>query len=187
MKPTKAQLILHPDRIRIIQLFASGAQLTSQQISSALSDIAPATLYRHISKLANAGILKVVEERAVRGALEKTYALPEGAANLSGQDVANVTPEEHMRYFVVFITSLLGDFARYLERDKIDLEGDGVGYRQVGLYLSDEEFQQMVKALNDVIKPLLTNQPRSDRRLHQFSTIIMPASDIPPMENSESS
>lgn len=82
---------------------------------------------------------------------------------------------------------MLGDFARYLEGDKIDPEGDGVGYRQVGLYLSDEEFQQMVKVLNDVIKPLLNNQPRSDRRLRQFSTIIMPASDIPPVENSESS
>ncbi len=186
MKSSKAQLILHPIRMRIIQTLIGGQQLTVQQMAEALPDVPQASLYRHLNKLAKVGILTVVAEHPVRGAVEKVYALPEQAASLEASDLANASRDEHMQYFTTFVASLMGDFARYLQGDTVDLLADGVGYRQVALYLNDEEFQQLVVDLNAVVKPLRANRPRSDRRRRLLSTIVIPAVEVSPDPNQPS-
>lgn len=179
MKPlqSKVDLILHPIRLRIIQAFIGNRRLTPQQIAQELPDTAQATLYRHINKLARAGILMVVEERQIRGALEKVYMLRESATNLTEVDFANISRDDHLHFFTTFVATLLNDFAHYLERDTIDLHADGVGYRQVGLYLSDEEFLQMSIALNQALLPFLSYQPAPNRRRRVLTTIVMPNND----------
>ena len=177
VKSAKADLILHPVRLQVLQTFLGGVQLTTGQIAEALPDIAIATLYRHVEKLTKADILTVVAERPIRGTVEKVYALQEVRANLSPTDLANTSREDHLQYFTIFVASLLGDYTRYLERDEIDLLADGVGYRQAAMYLNDEEFQEMVAALQGVLKPFLELKPRSDRRRRLLSTILMPAGD----------
>ncbi|MBE9042206.1 helix-turn-helix domain-containing protein [Oscillatoriales cyanobacterium LEGE 11467] len=177
MKSAKAELLLHPVRLRVLQTLLGGVQLTTGQIAEALPDIAIATLYRQIEKLARADILTVVAERPIRGTVEKVYALQEIQANLSPRDLANVSREDHLHYFTIFVASLLGDYARYLERDEIDLLEDGVGYRQAAMYLSDEEFKEVVAALQGVLQPFLELKPTPDRHRRLLSTILIPVGD----------
>jgi hypothetical protein len=174
---TRADLILHPIRLRIIQQFACSTNLTAQAIGAALPDVPPATLYRHLNRLARGGVLAVVERRQVRGTTEKVYALPAGGANLTPADLEGASSEDHLRYFTVFVATLLGDFARYLGRGSVDFVADGVGYRQVPLYLSDAEFVQMAQAINLAISPLLANGPGAGRTRRMLSSIVMPAED----------
>src|SRR5437899_614102 len=131
MKETKADLLLHPIRLRIIQAFVPPKRLTAQAIGAMLPDVPPATLYRHLNTLTRGGVLAVVERRQVRGTTEKVYALLAGGTHLSPSDLAAASKEDHLRYFTTFVATLLGDFARYLERDHADFVADGVGYRQV--------------------------------------------------------
>lgn len=175
MSESKAELILHPIRLRIIQTLIGGVERTAQQIGELLPDVAQATLYRHINKLAAAGLLVVVAERQARGAIEKVYALSEQAANLSPEEIARLSADDHMRYFTTFVATLLQDFARYLQTDRIDLRADGVGYRQVALYLDDQEFLELAAAVNAAILPALANQPAPGRHRRLFSTIVMPS------------
>ena len=174
MKESKADLLLHPVRLRIIQTFVPAKRLTTQAIGLALPDVPPATLYRHLNKLTKGGLLAVVERRQVRGTTEKTYALLAGAAELTPDDLAGAGKDDHMRYFTTFVATLLGDFARYLERDRVDMVADGVGYRQVPFYLTDEEFLRMVGALNAALIPFLTLGPGPGRRRRVLSTILIP-------------
>ena len=176
MNPTAAELILNPIRMQIIQAMM-GRRMTARQLGEALPDVAQATLYRHLRKLSSAGLLIVVEERPVRGTVEKVYSVLDNAASLTSADVAHASKEDHMRYFGVFVASLLGEFRRYLERETIDFEADGVGYRFVALNLSDEEFQRLVAARNATLLPALANQPGPGRRRHLFASIVMPAAD----------
>jgi len=173
MPSSTADLILHPIRLRIIQAVV-GRSLTPKEIGSALSDVPQATLYRHVNKLADAGILHVVEERPVRGTVERVYALAEGAADLGGRDLADVSKDEHMRYFATFVSTLLNDFGRYLETSDLDFEADGVGYRQAPLYLSDEEFAKLIATLTREIEPLLAQGPAPGRRRRILSTVVIP-------------
>lgn len=180
VRPAKADLLLHPVRMRILQTFLGGIQgrrMTTQQIAEALDDVPQATLYRHLNKLAAGRVLVVVEERQVRGGVERVYELPPHAAQISTAELAQMTREDHLRSFTMFVSSLLGNFGRYLERERIDFVRDGVGYREVALYLNDEEFFRVTAAMNQALLPALGNQPAPGRTRRLFSSVVMPLPD----------
>jgi DNA-binding transcriptional ArsR family regulator len=170
----KADLILHPIRLRILQEFIGDRHFSPRQLCEILSDVPQATLYRHFKKLTQAGILIVVAERSVRGTVEKFYSLQEQEAELSPQDLAVLSREDHQRYFIAFIATLLTDFEQYLQREEIDLEKDGVGYRQVALHLSQEELDRLTESLRETLKPFLKNKPSKQRQRFLLSSILIP-------------
>ncbi len=133
-----------------------------------------ATLYRHIRAMSEAGILKVVAERPMRGATEKVYAIaPENAA-LTPEEYAALTPEDHERMFSNFTAMLLSQFHNYVRQPEIDLIADGAGYHTVPLYLSDTEFAEMMQEIHACLKQRLENAPSSERRRRLLSFVIMP-------------
>lgn len=171
----KADVILHPVRLRILQRFIGGKKLTAKELRQAFDTTIPqATLYRHLDALVKAEVLAVIEENPVRGTVEKVYALNEAAANVGQQDLAEATKEDHMQYFTMFMTQLLSNFEEYLEQGDIDLERDGVGYRQAAFYLTDEEFRSFMGELNQVFLKAAENKPSLARKKRLFSTIVMP-------------
>ena len=174
LKESRADLIIHPVRIRIIGALIDGRHMTTQEISECLRDVPPASLYRHLSKLVSGGILRIVKERPVRGTFERVYSLPEQAASLSQEDMVQVSREDHMRYFMIFVASLVDEFGRYLQQEHIDMLVDGVGYRQVPLHLSDEEFVEFTRKVSAIFTETLQNKPAPNRRRRMFTTIVMP-------------
>lgn len=177
-----ADLLLHPVRLRMLQLLATGRPFTAQQLSESLADVPPATLYRHLNKLAEAGVLAVVATRRVRGAQEKTYALAPGSGVLGPAEFARASREDHLRYFTTFLANLLGNYERYWAGDRPDPVADGVGYRSAPLYLSDKELLALAGAMSAAIAPYLANQPGPGRRLRLLSSVMMPAADVPAEE-----
>jgi DNA-binding transcriptional ArsR family regulator len=173
MTDAKADILLHPARLRIL-MAVSGRQMTPQQIAAVLPDIAQATLYRHINRLCAAGILTVVEESRVRGTVEKVYTVSEAAATLSEAEFAQASHEDHLRYFTAFTASLLSQFRLYLRQEHLDLKADGVGYRTAALYLTDAEFEEVREALRRALKPYLSNTPGPGRRRRLLSTVAIP-------------
>ena len=166
-------LLLHPVRLRIVQALA-GRAATPLELKNRLGDVAQASLYRHLAQLHDGGMIEIVSERQVRGSVERTYGLIETATSLDADDVADATPEDHLRYFATFLGSVLSDFARYIRDDSADIGADGVGYRQVSLWLSDNELDELVTALRNVIEPLAANEASPERRQRRLSTILMP-------------
>lgn len=174
MATSRADLILHPVRMRLIVALAR-RQLTARQLSAMLPDVPQATLYHHLGVLTRARLLRVISERQVRGAVEKVYAIADDSATVSPADLANASREDHLHYFTIFVSALLGDFARYLQQAApIDLVADGVGYREMPFYLSDEEFAQAAAALNQALLPFLSLPPAPHRRRHLLATITFP-------------
>ena len=165
--------VLNPRRMQIIRVLANGAR-TTMELLETLDEIPQATLYRHLSTLLEAGIIEVVAERPVRGVIERSFALAPGKAVLTADDLAGVSAEDHFRYFSMFAAGLLGEFSRYLERDCIDLQADGVGYREVVLNLSDREFRDMITDLQALLRPLLANKPSKRRKARVLATVLMP-------------
>jgi len=166
-------LLLHPVRLRIVQALA-GRAATPLELKNRLGDVAQASLYRHLAQLHDGGMIEIVSERQVRGSVERTYGLIETATSLDADDVADATPEDHLRYFATFLGSVLSDFARYIQDDSADIGADGVGYRQVSLWLSDNELDELTAALRNVVEPLAANEASPERRQRRLSTILMP-------------
>jgi DNA-binding transcriptional ArsR family regulator len=167
-------LVLNPVRMRIL-VALNERPMSTQELATRLSDVPPATLYRQVKRLAKGGMIKVIEQRQVRGTLEKTYAIQPQELGDPTRELAQLSKDEHMRYFTAFVSILLDDFARYLEHSpQVDLAADGVGYQRLVLNLSDEELQNFSKDLNHVLLPYIEQKPAADRRSRNFSTILVP-------------
>lgn len=168
------ELLIHPARLRIVYALAGGGTHTSAELLVRIADVPKATLYRHIALLAEHGVLEVVAERRVRGAMERTYRLREERARVSPEDAATMSVADHRRGFAASMAALLAEFNAYLEtRDAAPLR-DGVGYRQFTLWLSDDEKRAAVDAMRQLLFTLAAQGPAPGRRAHLLSTIFFP-------------
>jgi DNA-binding transcriptional ArsR family regulator len=170
-----ADLLLHPVRLRIVQAFLRGRPLTTAQLSSELSDIPPASLYRHVARLVRVGVLEAVSERKVRGALERTYTLRLPAAVAQPDKPATMTAEDQRQAFVALTAGLLGDLDRYLAGGDADLFRDGVGYSMAGLWLDDAELADLLGDLARLLQSRMANARRAGRRRRVFAYALLAA------------
>jgi hypothetical protein len=177
---TTADLLLHPVRLRIVQAFLGDRALTTGDLRAELTDIPAASLYRQVARLVDAGVLQVVAERRVRGAVERTYVLRVTAASISEDELAGMSADEHRQAFMAFVAGLLGDFDRYLARGDIDHLRDGVSYRMAGLWLDDGEYAELLRDLIRVLQPRLANPPAPGRKRRILGTILLLGDEVPP-------
>jgi len=173
MSESKADVILHPVRMRIIQSLVS-EPLTVQQMKERMPDIPQATLYRHLKKLFESKVVFVVDEQQIRGTVEKWYALHPKEVNLGTDELANYTKEQYMALFMKYIANIMAEYERYVSQEKVDFVKDGVSLRHASLYLSDEEFTSLLQELGKVYSKVLTNKQAPDRKKRTFANIIIP-------------
>jgi hypothetical protein len=169
-----ADLLLHPVRLRIVKAFLGDRALTTSQLAEELADVPPGSLYRHVALLAKAGVLQVVAERRVRGAVERTYTLRLSAASISPDEARRMSAEEHAQAFMVYVAGMLADADRYLAAGQPDPARDGADYRVGALWLSDGEFAELLRDLTVVFQPRLANGPAPGRRRRMVYTVFLP-------------
>lgn len=177
MKNSKADLLLHPIRLRIIQTLLGGKRLTAQEMMEYLPEVPQASLYRHLKKLEEAGLVDIADKRKVRGTIEKVYSLPNEANELTKEELQSMSREEHMKVFMNFIANIVADFEKYLQQEKTDFVKDGAGYRQVSFYASDEEFSHFIRTISKEMKILMNQQPSPERKKRILTTIVVPAGE----------
>jgi hypothetical protein len=176
---TSANLLLHPVRLRIVKAFLGDRALTTSQLVGELDDVPTASIYRHVARLTNAGVLQVVAERPVRGAVERTYALRAAAAQIGPGEVAAMTPDEHMAAFTAYVAGMLADADRYLRTGTPDPRKDGADYRAGAMWLTDAEFAAFLRDLAAVFQTRLANAPGKKRRRRMIYTVFLPAPEQP--------
>jgi DNA-binding transcriptional ArsR family regulator len=169
------ELILHPIRIRIVQAAMDGSPITTSDLCASMPDVSKATVYRHVALLVEAGLLKVVGEERVRGAVERSYRLEHTRAVLTDAEVAAMSIEDHRRGFAAAVTSLLAEFEVYLDREGADPLIDAVSYRQYVLWLSQAEKAELIEEIFAAIRARAGAGPGSGRERHLLSTILFPA------------
>lgn len=169
-----ADLLLHPVRLRIVKAFLGDRALTAGQLAAELDDVPAGSLYRHIARLTKAGVLQVVAERRVRGAVERTYTLRLYAAQIQPGEARAMTLDEHTHAFTAYIAGLLADFDRYIASAPADPVGEA-SYRVAGLWLTDEEVLSLARDLSEIFQPRLANGPGKGRRRRMLYTVFLPA------------
>ncbi|MEI5583591.1 MULTISPECIES: helix-turn-helix domain-containing protein [unclassified Agromyces] len=175
------ELVLHPVRLRIIQALLGGRRLTTAQLGDELPGVTTATLYRQVATLADAGVLVAVDERRVRGAVERTWELQLDTARITGDDLAGMSLEEHRRAFAAYVAGLLAGFDGYLARGEIDFERDRVGYRHVAMWMTDGETDEFIAGLRELAARFVGNGPGDGRVRRVLSTVLIPdATDSAP-------
>lgn len=162
------KVIMNPVRQRIVQqLIISGASTVSE-LSSALSDIPRPSLYRHVKILLDAGCIEVVNKKAVRGAVERTYSLVKDLPGLEKTN-ANIA-----MLFSTSLMSLTGEFARYFAGTNPDPERDMLGLSMSTLMLTDAEYTEMMNRIGGVYGDYIKNGPGDGRRARRITVISSP-------------
>lgn len=177
MDSSLMSIILNPVRMRIIQSLIRNEVMTVQLIAQELPEVPQATLYRHLKKLLEAEVIKVVKENKVRGMVEKEYALAQNPYNVLTKELDAGNKNEILNVYYNFLMTLLGDFERYIKKEDSDLVKDGVTFRSAAMYLSDEEYMEFLLDMKKAFDKVRDNGPSPERRLRKISTIIMPSVD----------
>lgn len=170
-KINKIELIIHPVRIRILRTLLFGPQ-TTQEIAEQLRDVPKSSIYRHLKLLLDGELVGIAETRLVQGIQEKVYELVQ-MPQLSREEMANITAEEHLRFFTTFMTILLQGFADYLAATP-DFQNDIVGYTEVELWATPEQFTTATQKINAAVIPLLRQEKKDGRNQYKLATIVYP-------------
>ncbi len=173
MTTNRTRILLHPVRLRIVLAMRSEA-LTTGEIAARLPDVAHATLYRHVGILAEAGILRVVDERRVRGGVERRYALVAEAARVGPDQAAGTDPGALLEGFTVFAGTLIEAMARYLDDPGASPPEDPLAFHQAAIWLDDAEAESLVGVLREALAPYLALEPTPERRRVLLNTILIP-------------
>ena len=171
-----ADVVMHPVRLRIIQQLG-GRSLTTAQLRAALPDVTQATLYRHVATLVDAGILTVVEERKVRGAVERTLALGDRMAHVDQTELRAMSDAQLRSAFLAFLGDVSADFDRFVAGDDPVLR-DFVGFGRVPLYVDTAGLTAIQAGLSELLAPYLSERGDGQRRV-SLATVLIPEPDAP--------
>ncbi|ADD41583.1 helix-turn-helix domain-containing protein [Stackebrandtia nassauensis] len=177
-------LVLHPVRLRILHAMYGGQSHTTSDLCAHLADVPKTSVYRHVSLLTEAGMLEVVDEKRVHGAVERHYRLRRDRTTIGPEAARSMSTEDHRQGFAAALAALLAEFNAYLDRDDAVPVEDYVGYQQLPLWLSREELHDLVDKFVELIEPLSRNEPTPERGLHMLSPIVFPL-QRPPGQASE--
>ncbi|MFI7615703.1 helix-turn-helix domain-containing protein [Nonomuraea terrae] len=164
--------VLHPVRIRVIQIVALGPR-TGTQLRQALPDVPYSSLYRHIRWLVDADVMRVTGERKVRGAVEHTYELDKDAVQAALPDMP-VSAADHGQAMTAFMTGLLAQVHSYLASAPEDPVADGLLYTLAPLWVNEEEVARIHTVMRELVESLRDNGPGPDRRQLMLGVVAIP-------------
>ncbi|HBF2214650.1 TPA: helix-turn-helix domain-containing protein [Clostridioides difficile] len=161
-----AKLILNPARLRILQYIQLYGSVRTSDIVKYLNDIPRATVYHHVKILEENNMIEVIKENRVRGTIEKVYALKEYTTSMEGETFVALS--------TAFYVGLMQEMNEYFSRKEQDHKKDNVFFSSALLYMSDNEYENLLKSIADLLKPYIEQKPKSNLKLRKLSIISSP-------------
>ncbi len=169
-----AELLLHPVRLRIIHAVLDGRLFTTADLCRELVGVSQNTIYRHLARLVEGGLVQVDSEQRIRGAVQRNYRLTPHRP-LVGQEASSaLSRQERRQLFAILTSTLMAEFDRHLDHQDPDQSPDAASYREHALWLTDAERDQLHSRLAAVIANAGENEPTLGRRRHLLTTVLFP-------------
>ena len=176
MPSLKTNLLLHPIRLQIVTAL-SNQQMTAKELAEIVPRVSLTTLYRHINALVDGGLLQIASETQVRGTVERTYTMAV-RPSLNSEDLRGMKKQDYQQAFMIYLSSLMNIAQRYLDRKGEDEEfnplADGMDLSLGTLNLSDREFQDLNRRIQDLIFSSADNPPGTGRKPRTFTYLFIP-------------
>jgi DNA-binding transcriptional ArsR family regulator len=171
------ELYLHPLRMRIVHAMAGGQARTTSDLCTRMPEVPKTSVYRHVGLLADAGVLEVVDEQRVHGAVERYYRISANPPAIADEAATAMSLDDHRGGFAAAMSILMAEFNAYLNRDDADPAADLLGYKQGVLWLSPEELTELVSEVLVAMRKRADNKPAPGRRPRLISMIHFPTAE----------
>ena len=170
------ECVSNPIKCRLLIEILKSGEATAKLLAEKCVDIPQTTLYRHLKRMNEDGVLKVVSETQIRGTVEKTYA---AAFDLHDTDaiLGENAGKMYMQMFLRYILTFAKQFQTYCDTPGIDIQKDKSGFSLSHVYLTDEELEHTVAAISKILTPLQNNRPAPGRKLRTIGVIVSPEQD----------
>jgi DNA-binding transcriptional ArsR family regulator len=179
---SRNEVIAHPIRLRIIGALA-GRELSAEQVGQLLDDVAPATLYRHISILLDAGQVVVAGEERQRGGTTRLLKLSEGAGLLDRDDSDRNSPERNSHLVNTFLTRQIAGYASAL-RDP-NCRPQEWTLRGAVIYLTEDEEREFLHEMLGIIGRFTNQRTHPEQRRRNAFIGVLPDRELPNTDHSE--
>lgn len=166
MNKEEQKLLLNQVRHRILQYVLHHGEVTVKEIREELSDIPQASLYRQIKILAESGMIRVSEEKQIRGTLEHTYVL---SPELVDSDDKSRTAL-NIQFTLLSLAQDINDYHQQNEKEK-----DMVGLISSPLLMNDDEYRNYMDKINELTRQYINNKPGEGRKSRRMTFIASPA------------
>lgn len=160
-----AEVVMNPVRQRIFQYLLIHETGTVKEIRKALSDIPPASLYRHMKILTESAVLTVVGENRIRGTVENIYRLNRRALEIDDACGSAIQAT---------LLSISAAFAKYFSGGEVDPKKDMLLMSACTLTLTDEEFMNFLSEINQVALKYMGITAAEGRKQRQLTLISAP-------------
>ena len=145
MALSRADVVLHPVRLRIVRSLLGSERRTASELTRLLPDVPQASLYRHLSALVDGNVLRVVADRPGTTTASTTGDTAGGRSRVGarrGYTLAGSAP--------------------------------GAGHREATVYLDDAEFDEFTRSLSELIDAAVACTPRPGRKRRLLATVAVP-------------
>ena len=166
-------LLNHPVRLRIAQLLY-GRQLSTTQIHELLGDVPKPSLYRHLSRLLEGGVIEVVETRTVKGIEERIYTTIRGELNITKEDQERGVDANDFADFVRVYGTLAADEMASTVVAEATVDFQNLALRDYEFAASDEEFADLCAALWRLLDEAEQRPLEGSRKLRRLLVLSFP-------------
>lgn len=163
-------LLNHPVRLRIAHLLF-GQAMTTTQIHAALGDVPKPSVYRHLQRMLEGGVLEVVETRSVNGIEERVYTTAKQELYLTDEDLERgVNTDDFAEFVRIFGAITFSEMASFIESQS-QLDVESLAIRQYDIFATQEEFAALRAALWQVLDEAQKQPHTPDRKLWRLQVI----------------
>ena len=162
-----------PYRCQLFVEILRGTCSRASELHTKYPNIPRATMYRHLKRLTEDGLIEVVNEVKKRGTVERTYA-PVRRVFEDMESALKTNPSEmYYSMFLQFVLSFVQQFREYCDDPDADLARE-CGFSMGPVLATDEEINGALREIAEIIRRLGKNEPAEGRKYHTVGLILSP-------------
>lgn len=138
-------IMLNSTRMRIIQAVATKESMSATEICDKITDVPRTTLYRHINILLDANVLRVVDEKKIRGSVERTLAL--NMDEIAKHNTIENVPQQAFG----FLMNTYSKFEKYFNKENFVPADNKIFFNNTVMMMDDQEFDKFLSELHALL------------------------------------
>lgn len=138
-------VMMNSIRMRIIQAAAAKKSMSATEICDKINDVPRTTLYRHINILLDANVLRVIEEKKIRGSVERILAL--NIDEIAKHNTIENAPQQAFG----FLMNTYSKFEKYFNKENFTPANTKIFFNNTVMMMDDQEFDKFLSELQALL------------------------------------